>query len=269
MANKALGIGVDMKPGLYSAADSLSERALKVKAMCGLHTRTIRTALEQARDIGRELQAAKEQCVSESKGWLEWLATAGMKRQKAARYMRIAEYWTTLVEDGRFSHGLTVAEALEIIGDPEPDDEEEAATNGRPKGTREPGDDTPKIVAQIIRAHATIEKKAHDIIRVHDVPEDEAQFVLSSISGAIQKLKLFYEAPERPYKPPFNTECKDCGAKLLLAQTVGHGWIPLNAEQGGGNWEIEGNVAKKVAWDRSKNAQLYCFHNCPERPGKK
>src|SRR5437868_9794626 len=89
MANKFLGIGAGVEQ--KKSANSLSERAYKIKSMFGLHVEGIRRTLQQAKEIGLELIEAKDQCVREQQEWHAWLKTVGIPPARAAAYMRIAE----------------------------------------------------------------------------------------------------------------------------------------------------------------------------------
>ncbi len=110
-------------------ANTLAARAAKVRQM---HKEHIRTTLEQARDIGAELRAAKEQCVREGKPWLPWLEQAKTDRRTASRYMRIAEHWSLLVDyESLVSHG-GVTDAINYLAG-NCADEEELGT--RPRST--------------------------------------------------------------------------------------------------------------------------------------
>ena len=93
MANKFLGIGANMQPGLYSQANTLAERSGKIRHIDKLVKQNLRNTLEQARDIGIELVAAKDQCLTEHASWEDWLKTTGLAERTAQKYMRIAKYW--------------------------------------------------------------------------------------------------------------------------------------------------------------------------------
>ncbi len=102
-------------------AATLAERAAKVRQMQLSH---VRTTLEQARDIGRELAAAKEQCVREGKPWLPWLQQAKVSRCTAARYIRINQHWSSLVDHVSLATHGGVMEAINSIAGQGADEQE-------------------------------------------------------------------------------------------------------------------------------------------------
>ena len=63
-------------------ADTIAERAARIREM---HKGHIRTTLEQARDLGRELCEMKEQCIRENQPWLPALESVTSARPKARR----------------------------------------------------------------------------------------------------------------------------------------------------------------------------------------
>ncbi len=110
-------------------ANTLAARAAKVRQM---HKEHIRTTLEQARDIGAELRAAKEQCVREGKPWLPWLDEAKMNHRTGQQYMRIAEHWSLLVDHAHFAAHGGVTEAINYLAGAV---EEEKEIGTRPRST--------------------------------------------------------------------------------------------------------------------------------------
>ncbi len=110
-------------------ANTLAARAAKVRQM---HKEHIRTTLEQARDIGAELRAAKEQCVREGKPWLPWLDEAKMNHRTGQQYMRIAEHWSLLVDHTHFAAHGGVTEAINYLAGAV---EEEKEIGTRPRST--------------------------------------------------------------------------------------------------------------------------------------
>ncbi len=119
-------------------ASSLAQRAAKVRTMNKDH---LRTTLEQARDIGNELRAAKEQCVREGKPWLSWLESAKTNPRTASRYMRIAEHWSLLVDyETLMTHG-GVVEALNYLAGRFQDEEEIYGQPPPPPATSAPWPD--------------------------------------------------------------------------------------------------------------------------------
>jgi len=121
-------------PAIRKSSESLAERARRFKAMKQTFLQTIRISLTQARDLGRELIEAKEQCQTEGKKWYDWLNDVHLNANRAAEYMRIAKYWTKLVEHPRFDGGTGVHESLIIIAEIELA-EGIAARGGPPQGT--------------------------------------------------------------------------------------------------------------------------------------
>lgn len=157
-------------PAIVRAAKAtLKERAARVRA---LHKSHLKSALENAILLGSELQAAKDQCVTEGRAWTDWLREAEMSRTTADRNRRAfankekfldgnGALCTTVVQMG-------LVEALNWAAGPDVPDEEtttldkpvtcdrcqrvgpvkdcpqcaELLAAARGKKTREPGDDT-------------------------------------------------------------------------------------------------------------------------------
>ncbi len=110
-------------------AKSLAQFAAQLREM---HKEHIRTTLEQSRNIGSVLRAAKEQCVREGKAWLPFLEESKINRRTASQHMRISEKWSLLVDHGYFASHGGVAEAINYLAGNCADEEE---LNTRPKST--------------------------------------------------------------------------------------------------------------------------------------
>lgn len=111
-------------PAITKTAISLAERISRLKAMKNRFNEGLRNTLIMARDMGQELLEAKDQCTKEQTGWGAWLKKANLQERPAQQYMRVAKYWTKLVEHPKFNSGTGLAESLEILAsikhDPEP-----------------------------------------------------------------------------------------------------------------------------------------------------
>lgn len=102
-------------PSVVKKADSLAERLTRVKAMKNGLNQTLRQSVTQARDIGTELTEAKYQCAAENIAWHSWLQKANIGISSATNYIKIAKYWTRLVDHSDFSPSTGLAEALKIV----------------------------------------------------------------------------------------------------------------------------------------------------------
>jgi hypothetical protein len=234
VANRMLGIGAETNgPAILRPATDETRRLIsRGKLLLG---GTAKTAME----AGEAFCAAKDLCPHGE--WQKLLRDEGL----AERTVRWA------MKKHRERHPDPIAVLL--------------AEDKPPKGgKREPGDDRPKPVVTIERAMATIEKAAHEIVRCHDVPDSASDAALVNYRAALGQIMAFADAPERPFKAPYLTKCKDCHVEIQMTQTSKHGWIPLMAGPDGGDWEIVGNAATKVPFNRSDKA-LYEMHRCPAR----
>jgi hypothetical protein len=120
-------------PAIVREADSLKERMARIKAMHAAH---LKTTLEQARDIGKELSELREQCRQEQIPWTHALVEVGVSRRTASRNIRIWENWSRLVANGPLVAQFGVAEALIWLAGADEEDEEQATT--KPAATPPP-----------------------------------------------------------------------------------------------------------------------------------
>src|SRR5947207_1909422 len=87
---------VKQKPGV---AQKLEGLAKAINASHGTFLKSLRTSLEEARELGALLEKAKEKVVEAGKKWLVWVeSNCQFSADEAQRYMRVAKEWPQLQE---------------------------------------------------------------------------------------------------------------------------------------------------------------------------
>lgn len=109
-------------PAEVRPSSSLNELRGEVRAMWSDH---VRTNLDQAREIGIKLRAAKALCVKQNRSWLAWLAESGVSRITAWKYMRLAEKWPLLVDYVSWAKQPTIDGAIRFLAGGRGDEEED------------------------------------------------------------------------------------------------------------------------------------------------
>jgi hypothetical protein len=198
-----------------------------------MHKEHVRTALEQARLIGVELQAAKRQCVEEGESWLGWLEVSGINRVTAWKYMRIAENWTLLVDyvslakhggvDGAVKHLAGGEGQEEEPGQREPPEERRLCracrVNGAPKygcedcaamnAPGEPAEGPPDTAPGAVDQTTAPEREPGSDDGEVDASEEERTFPMRKVEDAYRPLWSLYRAIGRTFGYPVGRSVDD------------------------------------------------------------
>lgn len=102
-------------PSINNEAISLAERTGRIRSMYQQHNRT---TLEQARQIGTELNYLKDHCQKAGKVWLKELLKTEVNERTAQDYMRLASNYGQIeshIRSAADGKTVSIREAIEVI----------------------------------------------------------------------------------------------------------------------------------------------------------
>jgi hypothetical protein len=261
-------------PAVVRKAQSLKERANKIRAMYAQH---VRMTAVQAADIGKELLALKEQCIEEGdQDFTASVKDAGMQPRSAERYMQLARNWPLLESHFRHESFPGVANCLTWLAEHYC---RLCKLNGPKKGCkecarlrrgedREPGvDEKEDYEQQIERANTFWRARLKALGNLKVSTNGTVDQAFRHLEGLLTAYKQLCEAPLKPADPPRQAKCRDCQADILWAGPNEKGKnVPLQPEPGGGSFRLVEN--RPVYVKRSHDldtSELYRVHECPAR----
>jgi hypothetical protein len=113
-------------------------------------------------------------------------------------------------------------------------------------------------------------KQVKDLVRMHEVSDRDAEGLRDRLRGWFQMFRQLAGLPRRKAPPPRPGTCKYCQAPLLWVQTENGKRMPVDAEPGGGQFDLIGGVAVCVDRATAKGQPLYRSHfmSCTKMPRK-